>query len=99
LFGNAKGRRREKMSAPLDSITDPWELLDEVGRYPRMRVRAANYSRFIALVAHQPSAQQYMLTYEAFRIFHIPNQTIRLDLERSRLLALLECRTFSGRNS
>jgi len=87
------------MSTPLDSITDPWELLDKVGRRTRMRVRAAHYSRFIELAAHRPSAQQYMLTYEALRIFHVPNQTIRLDLERSRLLALLECRTFSGRNS
>lgn len=87
------------MSAPLDSITDPWELLDELGRHTQMRVRAANYSRFIALAAHQPSAVQYMLTYEALRIFHVPNQTIRLDLERSRLLALLESRTFSGGNS
>jgi hypothetical protein len=87
------------MSTPLDSITDPWELLDEVGRRTRMRVRAAHYPRFIELAAHRPSAQQYMLTYEAFRIFHVPNQIIRLDLERSRLLALLECRTFSGRNS
>jgi len=28
-----------------------------------------------------------MLTYDAHRVFHVQNQTIRLDLERSRLLA------------
>jgi len=88
-----------KMSEPLCSITNPWELLEEVGRPARMRVRAANYSRFIALAAHQPSAQQYMLTYEAHRIFHVQNQTIRLDLERSRLLTQLELRIVSGKSS
>jgi hypothetical protein len=30
------------MSKPLGSITEPWELLDELGRHPRLRVRAAS---------------------------------------------------------
>ena len=76
----------------LDSITDPWELLEELGLLPGMRVRAASYPRFIALVANQPSAQQHMLTYDAHRVFHVQKRTIRLDLERSRLLAQLELR-------
>ena len=87
------------MSALLDPITDPWKLLEELGRHARMRVRAAHYSRFVALAVHQPRAQQDMLTYEAHRIFHVQNQTIRLDLERSRLLARLELRNLSGRSS
>ena len=36
-----------------DSISDPWELLDELGRHPQMRVRAAFYARFIAIAAHR----------------------------------------------
>ncbi len=81
------------MSEPLDSVTDPWELLEELGPHRRMRVRAANYSRFIALAANQPTAQQQMLTYEAHRVFHMQQQIIRRDLERSRLLAQLELRS------
>ena len=80
------------MSKPLESIVEPWELLEELVRDSRMRVRAANYSRFISLAADQPSAQQHMLMYEAHTVFHVPRQTIRLDLERSRLLAQLELR-------
>jgi hypothetical protein len=76
----------------LESISEPWELLEELARHPRMRVRDANYSRFISLAADQPSAQQNMLVYEAHRVLHVRHQTIRLDLERSRLLAQLELR-------
>ncbi len=76
----------------LDSITDPWELLEKLGRHRRMRVRAAYYSRFIALAANKPRAQQQMLMHEAHRIFHVQNPTIRLDLGRSGLLAKLEFR-------
>jgi hypothetical protein len=74
----------------LDSITDAWELLQELERHPQMRVRAAYYSRLIVLAANQSSAQQQMLTYDAHRVFHVQHHTIRLDLERSRLLAQLE---------
>jgi hypothetical protein len=38
----------------LDRITDPWELLEELSRHPSMRVRAAYYSRYVALAANQP---------------------------------------------
>lgn len=84
------------MTIPLDRITDPWELLEQLGRYPRMRDRAANYARFIALTASRPSAQQHMLVFDARRIFHVDRQTTRLDLERARLLAQLEVRARSA---
>jgi hypothetical protein len=87
------------MFEPLESITEPWELLEELARHPRMRVRAASYSRFISLAADQPSAQQDMLVYEAHRVFHVQHQTIRLDLERSRLLAQFELRARLARRA
>jgi hypothetical protein len=87
------------MSKPLESITEPWELLEELAHHPRMRVRAASYSRFISLAADQPSAQQHMLLYEAHRVFHVQRQTICLDLERSRLLAQLELRARLARQT
>ena len=68
------------MTTLLASITDPWELLEELGYCP-MRVRATKYSRFIALTAKHPSAQQQMLVFEARRVFHVQSKTIRLDLE------------------
>jgi hypothetical protein len=39
----------------LDSITDAWELLQELERHPQVRVRAAYYSRLIVLAANQSS--------------------------------------------
>ena len=80
----------------MDRITDPWEFLEQLGRYRRMRDRAANYARFIALTANRPSAQQHMLVFDARRIFHVDRETIRLDLERTRLLAQLEVRAGSA---
>ena len=71
----------------LDSITDPWELLEALGLHRRMRLRAAYYSRFIALVANQPSAQQHMLTYEAHRVFRtrtMPTSSRSISMSKSR---------------
>jgi hypothetical protein len=80
----------------LDRISDPWELLEELSRHPSMRVRAAYYSRYVALAANKPMAQQQMLTHSAHRVFHVLNQNLRLDLERSRLLSQVELRSAQG---
>jgi len=80
------------MPKPFESITEPWELLERLARHARMRVRAANYSRFISRAVDQPLAQQHMLVYEAHRVFHVRPQIMLLDLERSRLLAQLALR-------
>jgi hypothetical protein len=37
-------------------------------------------------------AQQQMLTHAAHQVFRVQNQSLRLDLERSRLLSQIESR-------
>jgi hypothetical protein len=80
--------RRRGAPLTLDAADGP-----ETRVAPRTRASSAEasprclLSPLIVLAANQSSAQQQMLTYDAHRVFHVQHHTIRLDLERSRLLA------------